>query len=127
MYLDSTTRQQWASNNMTAINAKRLQAQRDLQPVYDNIKNNGENAWVLVESAGQRYYLSWSDNATMWAYVKDEAPTTFADEVKRSIVSIGSFSANAQMLGVSGYIWNNLPVSQNKLQYTEAVLSHVVS
>ncbi|KAF9056733.1 hypothetical protein BDP27DRAFT_1242393 [Rhodocollybia butyracea] len=110
LYLDSNTRQQWASNNMAAINSKRTQAQRDLQPIYDNIKNNGEKAWSLFESAGQRYYISWSGNNAVWAYVKDEPSTTRADELKQSIISIGSYSANSQLLGMSGYIWSNLPI-----------------
>ncbi|KAF4593381.1 hypothetical protein EYR38_009095 [Pleurotus pulmonarius] len=50
--LDDSTRVQWAANNMEAIQQKREQAKADLQPIYTNISDNGENAWVLVESAG---------------------------------------------------------------------------
>jgi hypothetical protein len=125
MYLDASTRQQWASNNMSAINSKRLQAQKDLQPVYDNIAKNDTQAWTLVETDGEKYYLSWSTDATVWAYVKDE-PSTTRDDLKTSIVSIGSYSVNSQLLGISGYIWSNLPVGYQKLQYSEAVVLNYV-
>lgn len=98
---------------MSAINAKREEAQKDLKPVYKNIKDNGEKAWVLVRSGTEEYYISYSDVAIVWAYTRDdEASVNNKDGVKISIVSIGSYSATANFLGVSGYIWENVPVSR---------------
>lgn len=112
LYLDAGTRQKWANNDMSSINQKRSQAQTDLKPIYDNIKNNGEKAWTLVESKGEQYYLSWTSNATMWAYVKDNQYTKTAkgDKVKTSIVSLGSYSTTSNLLGLSGYVWTNVPI-----------------
>ena len=39
-YLDTTTKIQWANNNMHAIWTKRQQAKEDLEPIYDNIDKN---------------------------------------------------------------------------------------
>ena len=79
---------------------------------------NGPSAWHLVKHEGQEYYVSGTHNAMVWAYVNDEqsVESDDSDEVKRSIVSIGSYSAKAGLLGISGYIWENLPVSP-KLDY----------
>ncbi|TFK61637.1 hypothetical protein BDN72DRAFT_435029 [Pluteus cervinus] len=115
-YLDAATRQQWANGDMDAINNKRMQASKELQPIYENIKDNGGKAWVEVESAGQRYYLSFTDNATIWAYTADQKSKAQVDsgdpepEVKRSIVSIGSYSRGANFLGISSYIWDDLSI-----------------
>jgi len=64
----------------------------------------------LAEFDGKEYYVSSSNTAAVWAYVRDEPATTRADELKKSIVSIGSYSVNSQMVGISGYIWDNLPI-----------------
>lgn len=101
---------------MEAIQQKREQAKADLKPIYTNISDNGENAWVLVESAGQRYYISYTKSATLWVYVQDQPaqsngsadsnpPTT-----KTCTISLGSYSENSNLLGVSGYVWSNIPV-----------------
>ncbi|KAF4573599.1 hypothetical protein EYR36_008117 [Pleurotus pulmonarius] len=117
LYLDAPTQAQWAANDMSSIEQKRAQAQKDLQPIYDNISKNGESAWTLVEHDSQKYYVSWTASATMWAYVKDQPqdsskslagqdpPTT-----KTSVISVGSYSKTSNLLGISGYIWKNIPV-----------------
>ncbi|KAI3596378.1 hypothetical protein WG66_003082 [Moniliophthora roreri] len=112
MHLTAASRQQWANNDVAAITAKRDQAQKELQPIYDNIQKNGENAWVLLEYEGDQYYASWTETATVWAYVKEQQSDSQAsDEVKTSIISIGSYAANSELLGLSGYVWNNLPIT----------------
>ncbi|KAL4257620.1 Jacalin-type lectin domain-containing protein [Pleurotus pulmonarius] len=111
--LDDSTRVQWAANNMEAIQQKREQAKADLQPIYTNISDNGENAWVLVESAGQQYYVSYAKSATMWVYVQDQPaqPDGSPPTTKTCTISLGSYSENSNLLGVGGYIWSNIPVS----------------
>ncbi|KAJ8694697.1 hypothetical protein PTI98_007349 [Pleurotus ostreatus] len=115
--LDDPTRVQWAANNMEAIQQKREQAKADLKPIYTNISDNGENAWVLVESAGQRYYVSYTKSATVWVYVQDQpaqssgSPDSNPPTTKTCTISLGSYSENSNLLGVSGYVWSNIPVS----------------
>uniref|UniRef100_A0A0W0FVF9 Jacalin-type lectin domain-containing protein n=2 Tax=Moniliophthora roreri TaxID=221103 RepID=A0A0W0FVF9_MONRR len=112
MHLTAAGRQQWANNDVAAVTAKRDQAQKELQPIYDNIQKNGENAWVLLEYQGDQYYASWTETATVWAYVKEEQSGNQAsDQVKTSIISIGSYAKNSELLGLSGYVWNNLPIT----------------
>ncbi|KAL0956017.1 hypothetical protein HGRIS_002191 [Hohenbuehelia grisea] len=118
IFLDAATKAQWAANNMDAIEQKRNQAKNDIQPIYQNIQNNGETAWTLVESGGQQYYLSWSSSATMWSYIKDQPATASATagstdppKTKTSIVSVGSYSVTANILGLSGYVWSNIPIT----------------
>ncbi|ESK82695.1 pyk10-binding protein 1 [Moniliophthora roreri MCA 2997] len=112
LYLTAAGRQQWANNDLAAITAKRDQARKELQPIYDNIQKNGENAWALLEYEGDQYYASWTETATVWAYAKDEQSDSQAsNEVKTSIISIGSYAMNAEFLGVSGYVWDNLPIT----------------
>lgn len=108
--IDSATRAQWTGNNMAAIQKKRDQAKADLQPIYDNVSSFGTDAWVLVESNGQRYYLSYSDSATMWVYVQDQPSNKPNSSVKDCVISYGSYSVNSNILGISGYKWYNIPV-----------------
>ncbi|KDQ27085.1 hypothetical protein PLEOSDRAFT_1097387 [Pleurotus ostreatus PC15] len=117
LYLDANTQSQWAKNDMSSIESKRAQAQKDLQPIYDNISKNGETAWTLVEKDGQQYYLSWTQSATMWAYVKDEPQAAGLSaagdppKTKTSIISVGSYSMTSNLLGISGYVWKNIPIT----------------
>lgn len=116
LYLDANTQSQWAKNDMSSIENKRAQAQKDLQPIYDNISKNGETAWTLVEKDGQQYYLSWTQSATMWAYVNDQPQAAGLSaagdppKTKTSIISVGSYSMTSNLLGISGYVWKNIPV-----------------
>ncbi|KAF4604546.1 hypothetical protein EYR40_003320 [Pleurotus pulmonarius] len=103
---------------MSSIEQKRAQAQKDLQPIYDNISKNGESAWTLVEHDSQKYYVSWTASATMWAYVKDQpqdSSKSLAGQdppmTKTSVISVGSYSKTSNLLGISGYIWKNIPIT----------------
>ncbi|ESK82696.1 pyk10-binding protein 1 [Moniliophthora roreri MCA 2997] len=112
VHLDAATKQQWRNNDFGAINAKREAAKQDLAPLYEDIKNNGSNAWYELGISGERYYFVSSIHAIIWAYVKDEQSAKQADDgLKTSIISIGSYSANAGIVGLSGYVWNNLPIN----------------
>ncbi|EEB98129.1 hypothetical protein MPER_02419 [Moniliophthora perniciosa FA553] len=116
MHLTAASRQQWANNDVAAITAKRDQAQKELQPIYDNIQKNGENAWVLLEYQGEQYYASWTETATVWAYVKEQQSDSQAsDQIKTSIISIGSYAANSQLLGLSDYNYSRYHIGDHRL------------
>uniref|UniRef100_A0A0W0FLW7 Jacalin-type lectin domain-containing protein n=1 Tax=Moniliophthora roreri TaxID=221103 RepID=A0A0W0FLW7_MONRR len=112
VHLDAATKEMWRNDNFGAINAKREAAKKDLAPLYEDIKNNGSNAWYQLTLEGKTYYFVHNIHAMIWAYVQDEQTARQADdEVKTSIISIGSYSANAGIVGLSGYVWNNLPIN----------------
>jgi hypothetical protein len=109
-FLDADTQQAWANNDMAAIEQFKAKASADLDPIYQNIKAKGNDAWIQVESEGQQFYISYTQNATIWAYTVD-IPSAKADsDTKDTIISIGSYSATANFLGISTYTWTNLPV-----------------
>ncbi|CAE6475692.1 unnamed protein product [Rhizoctonia solani] len=121
-FMDAETQQQWANNQMDKIIEKRKQAADDVSPIFQNINDHDEKAWVLVEDPDtkEQYYLSWDQDtgATCWSYVADN-PTTYASadtkntdaDTKNAIVSIGSYSRQSNTLGISGYIMNSLPAT----------------
>ncbi|CUA77813.1 hypothetical protein RSOLAG22IIIB_12852 [Rhizoctonia solani] len=113
-FMDAATQQQWSNNNMEPIIAKRKQAAEDVSPIYQNINDHDEKAWVKVRDpkTGEEYYLSWTENATCWAYVAPDATSYAANaDTKNAIVSIGSYSKQSNTLGISGYIMNSLPAT----------------
>ncbi|CAE6370815.1 unnamed protein product [Rhizoctonia solani] len=113
-FMDAATQQQWSNNNMEPIIAKRKQAAEDVSPIYQNIKDHDEKAWTKVRDpkTGEEYYLSWTENATCWAYVAPDATSYAANaDTKNAIVSIGSYSKQSNTLGISGYIMNSLPAT----------------
>ncbi|CUA70014.1 hypothetical protein RSOLAG22IIIB_08856 [Rhizoctonia solani] len=112
-YLDASTQQQWANNNMGAIVSKRDQASKDLAPLYENINKNGDKAWTRVRDPknGQEYYTCYNDKAIVWSYVTDKPGAMGSNDVKTSIISIGSFSKTQNFMGLSGYIWDNIPAT----------------
>ena len=104
---------------MAAVEATKAAANKDLQPIYNNILNNAEKAFAKVQAKnGEIYYMSWSSDAIVWSYVKDVTPSnanagSVADAPNVDIhISIGSYSINSKFLGVSGYVWSNLGVSR---------------
>lgn len=116
-WLDSATQANWASNDMTKIEAHRSQASKDLLPIYRNIDMKGKDAWVHVQdkNSGKKYYVSYSTDAVIWSYL-DVPPTIASDaadppQTKNVIQSIGSYSKTANFLGISTYTWSNIPVS----------------
>lgn len=122
-YLDADTQDMWNNNNMDGIEKKKSQASDDLTPIYQNIKDKGEDAWVHVRDpdTGEEYYLSWSDTATMWSYVSP-APSINADTGNKDVaMSIGSYSKTSNFLGVSGYIWSNIPAWVSTLPIGQAI------
>ncbi|CAE6409412.1 unnamed protein product [Rhizoctonia solani] len=112
-YLDASTQTSWANNDVPAVVRKRDQASKDLAPLYDNINKNGDSAWTLVRDpeTQQEYYTCYNDNAIVWSYVTDKPSTSGSDDIKNSIISIGSYSKSQNMLGLSGYIWDSIPAT----------------
>ncbi|CAE6370838.1 unnamed protein product [Rhizoctonia solani] len=112
-YLDASTQQSWATNDMATITKKRDQASKDLTPIYDSIHKNGDKAWTHVRDpeTKQEYYVAHTDAGVVWSYAADKPSTSGSSDIKNSIISIGSYSKTENMLGVSGYIWNSIPAN----------------
>ncbi|KEP47140.1 putative transmembrane protein [Rhizoctonia solani 123E] len=112
-YLDASTQQSWATNDMATITRKRNEASKDLAPIYYNIHENGDKAWVHVcdPETGEEYYVSWDDVAIVWSYATDRPSASGSGDTKNSVISIGSYSSTQNMLSVSGYIWENIPAA----------------
>ncbi|KAG9091082.1 hypothetical protein FS749_000097 [Ceratobasidium sp. UAMH 11750] len=109
-FMDAATQTAWANNNMAAIEQKKKQASADVDPIYQNIEQNGDNAWTLVEKNGQSYYISWTRNALVWAYAVQQ-PSPADDGTSTLIVSIGTYSSAANFLTVCGYVWSYVPTA----------------
>ncbi|KAG9091081.1 hypothetical protein FS749_000096 [Ceratobasidium sp. UAMH 11750] len=107
-FMDAATQQAWANNNMAAIEQKRSEAAADLKPIFENITQNGTNAWTPVQKDGQQYYLSWTQQSVIWAYPTQQASAA-NDGTTTAIISVGSYSSTANFLGVSGYMWDSIP------------------
>ncbi|CUA72071.1 hypothetical protein RSOLAG22IIIB_10042 [Rhizoctonia solani] len=113
-YLDASTQHSWATNDMATITRKRDQASKDLAPIYANIDKHGDGAWIHVRDpkTGQEYYVSVGEAGTVWSYVADQPSTSGSEDTKNAVVSIGSYSATTNMLGISGYLWKNIPATE---------------
>jgi hypothetical protein len=109
-WLDQDTQRAWSNNDMATIEQFKARASTDLDPIYQNIKTKGNDAWIEVESEGQKYHVSYTQNATIWAYTQDQPSANANSNTKDTIISIGSYSIGANFLGISTYTWTNLPV-----------------
>ncbi|KAF4594280.1 hypothetical protein EYR40_009083 [Pleurotus pulmonarius] len=100
LYLDADTQSQWANNSMSSIEQKRSQAQKDLQPIYDNISKN-VRAYVNDQPQAAASHVS----------ARSAAPAGEPPATKNSIISVGSYSKTSNLLGISGYVWKNIPIT----------------
>ncbi|CAE6409416.1 unnamed protein product [Rhizoctonia solani] len=112
-YLDAGTQHSWAMNDMETITRKQDQANKDLAPLYERIDKEGDDAWTVVRDPDtkQEYYIVCNEAGMVWSYVTDQPSTSGSDDVKTSIISIGSYSKTQNMLGLSGYIWDSIPAT----------------
>ncbi|CAE6436453.1 unnamed protein product [Rhizoctonia solani] len=112
-YLDAGTQEAWAYNDMETITRKQDQASKDLAPLYEKIDKEGDAAWTVCRdpNTGQEYYTCYNDNAIVWSYVTDQPSKSGDDDIKTSIISVGSYSKTQNMLGLSGYIWDSIPAT----------------
>lgn len=70
----------WASADQSHVDAAKAGVQQDLTPIYDNIAQNGDDAWAVALSptTGANFLISFGDNgAAVWVY--PSALTTSTD------------------------------------------------
>jgi len=100
----------YQTNNWSKISQLETQAQNDLQPVYTNITNKGDSAWVKVQASnGQQYYMTWSSKASAWSYTQSITAATDADIAAdpntkyQAVVQYGTFSQTTSIAGIHSY------------------------
>jgi len=104
----------------------------DMDPIYGNMQQNGDAAWVQIvnKSNNTPYWISIAGPPTaptgyMWAYTPP-SPSRDADVGDDPsyihTVQVGTLSRNSKFLGVSNQLWDN-----KALSVTASVISTIVS
>ncbi|AOY81139.2 hypothetical protein BJP36_15755 [Moorena producens JHB] len=98
-------RRAYTSNDFNRIKEIEAQSQKDIDPVYDNITNNGDEAWDTVRDpeSGEEFSMSWSDNASVWCYAKNSGASRSGDQSHQNLVSIGTYSVSSSVAGIQSY------------------------
>lgn len=91
----------YQSNRFSEIKKLEEKAQKDLQPIYDNISRNGDAAWTKVRSEGKEFYMSWAQNGCMWVNAVNAADTN--GTTYQAVVQIGTYSKSSGVLGIHSY------------------------
>ncbi|KDN33869.1 hypothetical protein RSAG8_13037, partial [Rhizoctonia solani AG-8 WAC10335] len=105
-FLDASTQQSWANNDMAAIVAKRDQASKQLAPLLDKIEKEGDKAWTKVQSGGQEFYVAKDGPNLVWSYVTQKPGGSGTSD---ATISVGQYCKATNSIGVSGYRWGNIP------------------
>jgi hypothetical protein len=105
---------------------------QDLDPIFGNIQQNGDNAWtqIINKSNQTPYWISIAGPSSkptgyMWAYTRPNSPNPKVVEDDPSFihtVQVGTLSRNSKFLGVSSQLWDN-----KTLSVTAAVISTIVT
>ncbi|KAF2069335.1 hypothetical protein CYY_009343 [Polysphondylium violaceum] len=100
----------YQTNNFAKIKELETKANNDVLPVYTNIVNKGDSAWVKVQANnGQQYYMAWSASASVWSYTESIKPATDANKAADSntkyqaVVQFGTYSASTSIAGIHSY------------------------
>jgi len=98
----------YQASNFPYIKQLEAQASADLNPVYDNIKKYGSDAWRQVsDEDGTVYWMSWCPTGFVWTWTDPSKTTTVrasnGDDVKYSLTEFGSYSQSAQICGIHTY------------------------
>jgi len=100
----------YQTNNFNMMGSLEEQAQRDLQPIIDNINQFGENAWVKVQAVnGEQFYMTWSSVASMWSYTPSLNPSTDSDKINdpnaqfQAVCQFGSYSSSTNVAGTQSF------------------------
>lgn len=91
----------YQSNDFDGIKRLEKQAQKDLQPVYENIKQNKGNAWTKVRSGDEEFYLVWSDTGCMWVRYLETKQTN--KQTYQMVVQVGTYTASGSVMGIQNY------------------------
>lgn len=83
----------YEKNDMAYVKNLEAQTRRDIAPIIENIKCNGEDAWIKVKDRHNvEFFISHSNDAVMWVY---PLCVSKEDHEKKTIViMMGSYSNN---------------------------------
>ncbi|KAF2076313.1 hypothetical protein CYY_002369 [Polysphondylium violaceum] len=106
----------YMNNNFGKIKDIETKAQNDLQPVYTNISNNPDTAWVEVEDTdtGDQFYMAWSSSGSVWSFTQSINPVSFENKKIRAsqgdtdtkyeaLVQFGTYSQSGSVAGIHSY------------------------
>jgi hypothetical protein len=101
---------------------------QDLQANMTTIQNsnNWDDAYVTVtdQTSGQDYYIIASDNGWMWSYTTQISTTDAGGKTQtQCVVQSGTYTKNAQMLGLSHQTLTNVPTEITALAASMIVAS----
>lgn len=113
----------YIQNDFKKIKELEQKAQKDLQPIYENISKNGAKAWTKVRSGGKEFYMSWSNSGCMWVYTSEmkkisSGQNDFSYQVE---AQVGTYSKSGSILGLHSY---NLSLTS---VLVEAVISYIIA
>lgn len=105
LFASKKVKQIYQNNDFAAIKKLEEQSQKDLQPIYENIKNNKEKAWTRVRSGGEEFLMSWSESGSMWVRtVQNGRCANAANETSYSaVVQVGTYTASGGIMGIQSY------------------------
>ena len=103
LWTTQEVREIYTSNDFDRIKSLEEQAQVDLDPIYRNISNNGPKAWLPIEVDDKILYVSYTDSACVWCYVKASDNTKEGEQTYQNLVEYGTYSASTSIAGISAY------------------------
>ncbi|KAI0345872.1 hypothetical protein BDW22DRAFT_1426507 [Trametopsis cervina] len=122
-FVDSELQRAYASGDYDTIDDRNNKAAIDMQAPFVSIQRSGEKAFLKIanKSDGNEYYIIPSENGWMWAYSYAE-PSSTESPTPACYVSIGTYSARGNILGISQFVWDN-----KWCQWTPRIASFVFS
>lgn len=96
----------YVNNDFKAIQNLQKEAQKDIDPIHENIKLNKEKAWTRVRGKdGKEFYLSYSKKGSMWVFPEEMRSLTDADGnvTYQCVMQIGSYTATGNIVGIHSY------------------------
>ncbi|KAK4152991.1 hypothetical protein C8A00DRAFT_34249 [Chaetomidium leptoderma] len=106
--------QAYLSGDYATIQKYTDMTSNDLNPIYQNIAEKAEKAFFRVTNPSNQtvYWLSIAGPTDkpygyMWTYCAPVPHGLVGDPVTQPVVQFGSYSANANTLGISNVVWDN--------------------
>ncbi|MBJ9721072.1 hypothetical protein I5515_04590 [Acinetobacter calcoaceticus] len=96
----------YVNNDFKAIQNLQKEAQKDIDPIHENIKLHKEKAWTRVRGKdGKEFYLSYSKKGSMWVFPEEMHRLTDADGnvTYQCVMQIGSYTATGNIVGIHSY------------------------
>lgn len=96
----------YVNNDFKAIQNLQKEAQKDIDPIHENIKLHKEKAWTRVRGKdGKEFYLSYSKKGSMWVFPEEMRTMTDAEGnvTYQCVMQIGSYTATGNIVGIHSY------------------------